>query len=189
MENVFTCVPLEAASIETTAVLKVVIAYEDFTTGQQAKQTLDRMAGHLGSGWHCVKQMWKFDVLELPKLRELAVDDAVLADIIVVAAQPAHELPPGVRSWIEMWLGKHSQSVALVALFDPAETPLENRVRPLLAEAARRGGMNFIPGPEFSGAEVRLSKNWLEENADTAGSVHARERLAAELQRNFAGFN
>jgi len=58
----------------------VVIAYEDFETGKQAKRTFDFLAEQLKDECQFTNQMWKFDVLNIPKLREMAAKDAAGAE-------------------------------------------------------------------------------------------------------------
>ena len=48
--------------------------------------------------------MWKFDVLALPKLWEVAVKDASVADIVIVSCS-RDDLPGYVKSWIETATG------------------------------------------------------------------------------------
>lgn len=124
----------------------VVIAYEDFETGKHAKKTYDFLQAHLGEDCQFSSQMWKFDVLAVPKLRELAAKDAVAADIIIVSAHGRDELPPEVKSWIEMWMREQSRAIALVGLFSP-EAYLENPVRTHLASVARRCRIEFFSQP------------------------------------------
>src|SRR5581483_4358351 len=48
----------------------VVIAYEDFAAGRHAKETYDYLVRSLGRELAFDNQMWKFDVLGHPKLRD-----------------------------------------------------------------------------------------------------------------------
>src|SRR4030095_1912252 len=79
---------------------KVVIAYEDFETGKRAKRTYDLLVENLENDCVFSNQMWKFDVLSLPKLREMATHDALTADIIMIACRGDRELPSAVQNWI-----------------------------------------------------------------------------------------
>src|SRR6185436_10810805 len=65
--------------------------------------------------------MWKFEVLRIPKLRRIAVSDAVEADVIVVATGSSGEVSAEVKQWIESWVPeKRGQTAALVALLQAA---------------------------------------------------------------------
>src|SRR5262245_57788797 len=98
MQNTLTFPPLKSAERESAPTFNVVIAYEDFETGKNAKKTYDFLVEHLGHECEFSNQMWKFDVLALPKLKEMAARDAADADIIIISAHGTSELPPEVKS-------------------------------------------------------------------------------------------
>ena len=131
------------------AVFNVMIAYEDFETGKQAKQTYDFVVANLGSENECANQMWKFDVLSILKLHELAVKDAAAADIVIISCRDG-ELPDYVRSWFDAWLGGPHRALALVALIETRTEFVDQRrsLRDYLTQAARRGGMEFFIHPD-----------------------------------------
>src|SRR3954468_16519239 len=110
--------PLEPAEKDAEATFNVVIAYEDFETGKQAKRTFDVLAEQLKNDCRFTNQIWKFDVLNIPKLREIAAKDAATADIVIISCRAKSELAPEVKAWIELWLAEQSQTIALVALLD-----------------------------------------------------------------------
>ena len=64
--------PLDSQGSESNPEFSVVIVYEDFETGKDAKRTFDFLGEHLKDECHFTNQMWKFDVLNIPKLREMA---------------------------------------------------------------------------------------------------------------------
>ncbi len=124
------------------------MAYEDFRTGTLARQAYEFVAQNLSHEWRVNEQMWKFEALGVPELRELAARDAAKADLIIVASDGG-ELPIEAKAWIEEWLARKCGAVALVALFD---CPPERAERAQIAQAylegvARRGGMEFFTWP------------------------------------------
>jgi hypothetical protein len=141
---------LGASDLDASPTFNVVIAYEDFDTGKHAKRTYDFLVENLGRECQFTNQMWKFDVLSIPKLREMAAKDAVQADIIIVSSHGGDELPEPVKAWIESWLAEKGNVNALVALFDcPDEDSLKTRrIRTYLADVAERGGMEFFAQPD-----------------------------------------
>jgi hypothetical protein len=141
--------PVNPATLNENPSLNVVIAYEDFETGKHAKRTYDFLVENIGRDWHLTNQMWKFDVLVLPKLRDIAVEDAVRADIIMISSR-GRELPAHVKTWIESWLTVASNPLALVALFEYAREGAGpgNAARSYLADVARRGNMEFFAQPD-----------------------------------------
>jgi len=150
MRHTLTCVPDSTPVLDSNPPFNVVIAYEDFETGKHAKRTYDLLVENIGGDWRFANQMWKFDVLLLPKLCEIAVEDAVRADIIMISSR-GRELPEHVKLWIESWLPITAGPLALVALFQHTREDLAQRnvARNYLAEVARRGNMEF-----FSQADV-----------------------------------
>src|SRR6516164_5216622 len=109
---------LGSSDTEINPALNVVIAYEDLETGKRAMKTYDYLVEHLGDQCLFANQMWKFDVLAVAKLKEIAARDAAGADIIIVSAHEGNELPREVKSWVELWLGYKTRASALVGLFD-----------------------------------------------------------------------
>jgi hypothetical protein len=148
MQRTLTYVRL-SSSLEGNPNLNVVIAYEDFETGKHAKKTCDFLAENLGDNCRVSNQMWKFDVLGIPKLREMAAKDAAHADIVIVSCHGSNDLPVEVKAWIELWMADQSNTVALVALFDsPADDPQQaNSIRDYLTGVANRGQMEFFVQP------------------------------------------
>lgn len=147
MQNTLTFPPRLPSDSETNPAFNVVIAYEDFETGKQAKKTCDYLAEHIEDDCPVSPQMWKFDVLCVTKLREMAANDAAAADIIIVSAHGANELPSEVKAWIELWVPKCRRAIALVALLDSAIEGWQNPVRDYLADVARRAKLEFFAQP------------------------------------------
>ncbi len=142
-------IPLESPDVDANPTFNVVIAYEDFETGKRAKRIYDYLAENLGHDCLFGNQMWKFDVLGIPKLREMAAGDAMMADIVIISCHGA-ELPPEFKAWVELWVAEPSHSIALVALFDYLEThePQAKEARAYLADVAQRGQMEFFAQPD-----------------------------------------
>ena len=72
---------------EDIPVFSVVIVYEDFQTGKQAKRACDFLVANLSHEWQVTSQMWKFDVLSIPELGDIAATDAALANLIIVSCR------------------------------------------------------------------------------------------------------
>ncbi|HSU55754.1 MAG TPA: hypothetical protein VLT36_16990 [Candidatus Dormibacteraeota bacterium] len=150
--------PLSASDLEPNPTFNVVIAYEDFETGKHAKTTYDFLTETLGRECHFSNTMWKFDVMGITKLREMAAKDAAAADIILVSCHGTEELPDSVKAWFEMWLAEKGQPLALVALFDCPFGPVGTReVRSYLADVARRGNMEFFAQPDAVSGATRAA--------------------------------
>lgn len=150
MQRTLSLPPVDSPDVEPNPIFNVLIAYEDFETGKHAKETYDFLAQNLGGECQLTSQMWKFDVLSIPKLREIAVRDAALADIILISSH-GDPLPGHVLKWAESWSMEGTQALALVALFDRPEgqTGSVKSVREYLADLAKRGQMEFFAQPNF----------------------------------------
>jgi hypothetical protein len=125
----------------------VLVAYEDLDTGKQAKRTCDILEQRLGLDFKLSTQMWKFDVLNIPKLREMATNDAISADLLMLSMHGEHDLPDAVKDWIDAWLAQGARAIALVALLQ-SERENPQPARPYLREVARRGGLEFFAPSE-----------------------------------------
>jgi hypothetical protein len=163
--------------------LNVVIAYEDLETGKRAMKTYEYIVKQLGDECLFANQMWKFDVLAVPKLKEIAAKDAAAADIIIVAVHEGRELPAQVKGWIDLWLSYKTEARALVGLFDGEAT--ENPVRTYLADIARRAKIEFFCQPGiWPGSSVTRSTNSLAQhtNNNTLSYLSTATREAPSFQ-------
>lgn len=136
--------------METPPPFSVVIVYEDFAAGKHAKETYDYLVHQLGHDFDFSNQMWKFDVLGNSKMNELAVKDAVMADLIIVSTHGTDELPAEVKAWLEHWVATKTNAMALVYLVDHPniqESPESAATRSYLQDAARRAGIGFFAQP------------------------------------------
>ncbi|HLX70734.1 MAG TPA: hypothetical protein VKV04_13990 [Verrucomicrobiae bacterium] len=124
----------------------VVIAYEDFETGKRAMKVYNYIVEHLSDKYLFQNQMWKFEVLAVAKLRQMAVKDASAADIVIVSTHGTNELPAEAASWIKSSAAEQNNLIALVGLFD-LEEHLDNPARRFLADTAQRHGIEFFSQP------------------------------------------
>ena len=168
--------PVVSSEREDIPVFSVVIVYEDFRTGKQAKQACDFLEENLSHEWQVTSQMWKFEVLSIPELREIAAKDAAMANLIIVSSRGDGELPADVKGWIEMWRGYKDGAVALVALFDrpPEQAEHAQATHAYLERVAKRGRMEFFTWPEVgSGKGSRPADRVLDRRLETEQMVPA----------------
>jgi hypothetical protein len=149
MRHTLTLLPPESSEIESNPAFNVLIAYEDLETGKHAKKTYDFLVENLGRECHLTNQMWKFDVLSIPKLREIAVRDATMADIIILSSHGG-ALPEQVVKWVESWLMEGTSALALVSLVEKTgdSSAISSAAREYLADVARHGHMEFFAQPD-----------------------------------------
>jgi hypothetical protein len=159
---------------ENRPTLNVVIVYEDFAAGKHAQETYDFLVNQLGQDFDFSNQMWKFDVLDIPKMRELAVRDTAASDLVLVSTHGAGELPDGAKCWLNEWAGNKGNTKALVALVDrPADLFGEvTSIRSCLQEAARRAGVDFFGQPdELPALEEDFSVQQISERAQQTSAL------------------
>jgi hypothetical protein len=160
----------ESTAFEQNSTFNVLIAYQDLETGKQAKSTYDFLVERLGAECQFTSQMWKFDVMTIPYLRELAVKDASKADIIIIACHGG-ALPFEVKAWIELWLAEQHRPSALVAMFDE-QGYCNSEVRGYLADVAKRGGMEFFAQPDGSNAQGKADELFRTQIPDAFGKYN-----------------
>lgn len=147
---------------------RVLIVYEDFEMGKQAMDTCNFVKAQLGSDFEPRPGMWKFDILEDERAMQLAIHDALEANMIIMAMRARRELPFEIMAWLEGWVPrKHDPASALVTLVDYRGTGVL-RPAPALAhlrQAASRAGMDFLlyevgaaPAWEFMPPDVIVSR-------------------------------
>ena len=183
MQRTLTLTPSGSSEVESNPAFNVLIAYEDFETGKHAKRTYDFLQENLRYECTLTNQMWKFDVLSIPKLREIAVKDAAMADIIIISSH-GEEFPEHVRKWIESFLMESSHALALVALCEKAEgSSASPGARGYLADVARRGGMEFFAQPDEWPGRSRFDRS-LSMQAGSMINQRTLSSLAGAVQRD-----
>ena len=172
MQSVAIQPPAASSNREGAPAFSVVLVFEDFNTGKRAKRAYDFLAANLTHEWQVISQMWKFEMLNIPELREMAAKDAAMANLIIVSSRGDRQLPTHVKDWIEMWLGCQGDAVALVALFD---SPLEQAehaqaTQTYLERVAKRGRMEFFTWPEVAlGEQSRPGSLVLDRGSEMPG--------------------
>ena len=133
---------------------KIVLAYQDQESAGRGVQICNKIAHDLGKSFELNKVMWKFDLLNVPKMRQLAEEDATTADMIIFAMHQNAELSLSVCAWIEKALADASEKPrALVALLsrdcDTQRNPGLDYLR-RLAETNRIDFFSNVDGTEES---------------------------------------
>ncbi|HVV00921.1 MAG TPA: hypothetical protein VHH88_06130 [Verrucomicrobiae bacterium] len=160
----------------------VVILHEDDATRAEAVEFCDRLVQRFWSSHEFDFSWWPFSKLRAGPDASEAASKAAQADMVVLATQPAAELPEWLQSWIEGWIRERGdREGALVALGDPGFA----RVRGLadkfvfLRSAAHHGGMDFLTRmPEEMARSIPDSLDSYSERASQITHV-----LAEILQR------
>jgi len=98
---------------------KVVIIYEDGSTGKRAKLFYDKLIHQLEDECVFSLQLWSFQVLAIPEIRKPAANSIAEADFVIFSLRGEAELPPRLRMWIETWPRQFfDRDPMLIALVD-----------------------------------------------------------------------
>jgi hypothetical protein len=129
--------------METNAAFKIVIAYETFAAAIQAKAMSEQLVHQTECQWDA----WPFELLGVGLVRERAIAVTAAADMIIVAARGAVELPHGVKEWVEYGLRQKGGSRATLVALLPDDWPISDEPPPLctrLQQIAERAGVDFV---------------------------------------------
>ena len=129
-------------------VLKVVIGYEDVSSGHRAMSLYRRVLEAQVAPAEF--KIWKFEPLGMPELFERAVVDAVEADLLVVSICGNRPIPiEGVR-WLEASCrrrGDHGGAIIFVAADENQQHPARCLAAEFLRKTARMGGLDYFGPP------------------------------------------
>jgi hypothetical protein len=151
METTFAAGANCAIKSKSPLLFNVVVAYEDFTTANQARKVFARWLQQARTQVEICHTMWKFSLLQNQKLKEMAARDAAAAEIVMIATQEDRDLPEEVKSWIALWLEQRgAQNAVLIVVSRRLNDQGEGlgSIRPYLREVAQRGKMEFIAASE-----------------------------------------
>ena len=131
--------------------LRVVIAYDDLAAGKRAMRVMTDLAKAFGDDIEFKPFPWSFDLLADLGWRAVAANDAIKADILIIATSRAGPLPLTIGRWAEDAIHrKRGTAAAVVALFGSEQNPDGAGSSRLIGiqMAARRAGLDFFaPGP------------------------------------------
>ena len=111
------------------SVFRITIVHEDHDTGMLATEVLNRLAARLDTElgqneypWLIDSNAFEFRLLRDPDQWEQAAAGAVEADLIIISAGGARELPECVCNWIKhVLVRKQGVPAALVVLLDSGQ--------------------------------------------------------------------
>jgi hypothetical protein len=123
----------------------VAIVYEDFDCGVEAMKLYQEMDRSSNPGFEFSSHLWRFDLLAISTINEMAADQATEADMVIVSLR-GETLPPPFLCWLKAWTAKSrgDETGALVVLHNGA---LEDDSHPSLAalrSAAEMNGRQFF---------------------------------------------
>ncbi|MEQ2010087.1 MAG: hypothetical protein ABMA26_25165 [Limisphaerales bacterium] len=141
--------PYTAAPPEAVQALRVVIAYNEMAAGKRAIRVMTDLGKSLGEAVEFHPLPWSFDLLSDTDWGEVAANDAIKADILIIATSSEQPLPTVVERWATDAISKkRGTPAAVVALFGPEEKPdgrSSSRMEAIRAAAHRAELAFFAP--------------------------------------------
>ena len=123
---------------------KVVVLYEDFSTGLRGKQIADFVTEELGTRADPDLVLWNINLIQEPRLNDMAADQAEDAELIILSLRDGFAFSLSTRAFVNRWLEKHTASqAALIAVFEN-DGPATDFARRHLENAARRAHLEFL---------------------------------------------
>jgi len=118
---------------------------EDSSTGARVNEFCQSLSRYLEPNCKITKELWLLSELRTPQLRSIAAAETAQADLVVISIHHAENLPEGVKSWIDLWLGqRRNQAGVLLALFDPLHLGSSSSMQAHLGAVAKKGNMEFL---------------------------------------------
>jgi hypothetical protein len=125
----------------------VLIVYEDMACGVEAMRLYQHLSRSRNPGFDFNFDMWRFDVLDLAQINDLAAEQAVRADLVIVSVCGG-AVPHNFTTWVKCWMGKFrgAENGAIVVLYggNLKEARNASLVVAVLRSAADMNGRQFF---------------------------------------------
>lgn len=96
--------------------LPVLIVYEDVAAAERAMQVIARLEGCTDGQIEFVPKVWRFDLLNDPDFAWAALEDALDADLVILATHITDTLPPAVRRWLASYRARRTRMKSALLL-------------------------------------------------------------------------
>jgi hypothetical protein len=155
--------------------LKVLVMYEDVAARDRATSLLDRLAGRTGMETGLSRNLWMFNLLNAPLLREQAAVEAAAADMVIFSVNGKTARANLVEDWLMRWLDhKEERPYAFGVLLDADGngTGAEESVLACVRRFANAGGADFFCSSRrttAAGSDARFN------------AVHARANSSSDV--------
>ena len=175
MNSLSTAKSSQSSPDSASANLNVLLLYEDFGCGLRARRGFEQTVRQLDLLADFNISLWRFDLLWNPGIRDQALHEATLAELIFVSAHGQTELPAQVHLWLESWLiQKPAEPGALVLSLDAEHQASATATRMISALQAIAGPAGVEVFPHFGTsptAEEGLAAENLHRRAVTRTTV------------------
>jgi hypothetical protein len=132
---------------QTKPAFDVVVIYDDRSAARRAMKFFTELVREFGDEFEFHRELWRFDRLELPKVRAAAVLESSVADLLIVSARCDADLPAPVKDWLNRCIAEKTPgSAGLVAMLEShrSRNDMQCRTRQFLQSGANRGGLDFF---------------------------------------------
>jgi hypothetical protein len=133
-------------NIDQESKLKLVVAYDDFNSGNRARYFFEGLAERFLNILTFIPRFLKFEQLAKTRAGQCQPRQAAAVDIVVIVANEHADLRDLAEEWIRTWkmTGK-TEGRRLLALFTTCheENDRSNQTQSRLHQVARRTGMRF----------------------------------------------
>jgi hypothetical protein len=154
--------------------LKAFILYENRTAGLYAKESLDHFVNQKDLDLACDLDVCRFDLLNDSAVCESTAKQFAGADMVIVARDGRHDLPPAIGSWLARWLwfkGDHPCALIVLLCDDMASTD------------AVQGRIDFAQIPTQANVQVFECVRFLEQTSvdSVLGRLQYRENKSSAI--------
>jgi len=150
----------------------VSIFYHDVAAASRAVDLVNRVSGNFKGELPVETHLWNFDVLQLDEIAEQAALKTAFADLLVVAAHRAHELPDAVKRCLEHALTlRTGDEIAMVALEDGTHPQIHSSVCDYLQQLCHSTDGCFFSAQTLPLDSCQLTPERIHERAEANSAV------------------
>lgn len=124
---------------------RIMMIYEDLDSGKCARHCAEKVLNALNGDCRFYQNLWSFDALAIPEVRDIAASAAAAADIVILSMSGERALSAEIKDWIEMWVWLVDRThPAVVALFKHPHCESRN-ILAYLHHVTARKQLNIFP--------------------------------------------
>lgn len=138
---------MKTASIEIDSpsdpeVCTIVVLYDGNLTRARAMAACDYLVNQFWADIELSFHWWRTDFLRDAALAQVAADDAVKSDFLIICSESGGEFSPALESWFEIWLDRRGEREG--ALMDLSSSLRSPQREIFLREVGRRGKFDYL---------------------------------------------
>jgi hypothetical protein len=108
-------------------VVRIAVIYDSRPAGQRAMESCRRIAERVADEVEVRTELWKSSVLELPAVRESALQSLERADVVLVAGEDGARLSDELRAFLHAWAsGTQHRRATMLAYRAPLSAAAED---------------------------------------------------------------